>query len=147
MLTSHKELLENYNPKVPSNLKVPEQHGKFHSIQGKNVQMTLTFDGESVTKINFVVDDDKIDSDSEFYKMFVEGLEQGMGWSSANFYHAMMATLEDHGVHEGTNELGITARHVWGKNKVIIVLTKEGETGIASQDNVSHETVEFEDLL
>ncbi len=56
-----------------------------------------------------------------FYQLFVQRLEGG----TSNYYHAMMATLADHGAHTGVNELGIRAEHVYqAPNRIVVTITR-----------------------
>lgn len=123
MLTSYKELLEKYNPAVPEKLRLPvNPKGSSVTVGDTDSTMNVKFSGDEVSQITFELDDDQVEG--VYYQMFVKGLEGGMGWSSSNFYQAMMATLEDHATHKGINQFGVEATHSWDAGRITVVVSK-----------------------
>lgn len=125
MLTTYSELLKNYNPNVPTALQLPQEHmADTVKIADETFEMTIKLNGDIVTEIDLVVNDDAVEGGS-FYAAWVGGFESGMGWESNNYYNAMMATLQDHGSHTGINRLGIVVVHSWFNGRVHINVTKK----------------------
>ncbi|GFH41236.1 hypothetical protein [Pseudolactococcus insecticola] len=115
-------LRKNFNKSVPNELALPEALHKITRIGDADAAMEVTTseDLKTVTEISITTFDDKIET--TFYKLFVDGLEGGMGWSSVNFYQAAMATLKDHQAHTGTNSQGISAVHSWADNQMTVTI-------------------------
>jgi len=126
MLTTYKELLENYNSSVPTALQLPAKptNKEAVKISDKTFSLVVKLNDDKVPEIQLAVKDDAVEAGS-FYTAWVGGFEGGMGWESNNYYRAMMATLADHGEHTGVNSLGVKAVHSWADGWVKIIVTSD----------------------
>lgn len=122
-LTTYSALVAGFNSAVPVALQLPEVAKNEVTIRTQSAEMTVNLVDAQVTKITVTAFGADVHGD--YYKLFVDGLEGGMGWSSANFYHAAMATLADHEEHTGVNAAGITAVHTFVAGDLVVVLTKD----------------------
>lgn len=124
ILVDYQSLVDGYNPKVPEKFQLPNNPvGEHIEVGDGEANMVVNIgDDNKIESIVITTDDDKIEG--TYYKLFVDGLEDGMGWSSGNFYNAAMATLKDHQDHTGENSQGVKAAHHWENNKMIVTVTK-----------------------
>lgn len=125
MLVSYQALQAGFNQSVPGALRLTDSLANTVKVGDALATMTVTKHADAVTKIiiETVATDEAIHA--TFYQLFVQGLEGGMRWSSSNYYHAMMATLADHGAHTGVNELGIRAEHVYqAPDRIVVTITR-----------------------
>ncbi|WP_373750682.1 hypothetical protein [Weissella soli] len=125
MLVSYQALQAGFNQSVPVALRLTDTSVDTVTVGDALATMTVFKRGDEVTKI--IIETDATDEaiHATFYQLFVQGLEGGMQWSSSNYYHAMMATLADHGAHTGMNELGIRAEHVYqAPNRIVVTITR-----------------------
>ena len=124
ILVDYEGLAQGYNPKVPEQFRLPDEPTDSHiQVGDKDAKMVVNVDADrNIESIVITTDDDKIEG--TYYKLFVDGLENGMGWSSGNFYNAAMETLKDHQDHTGENSQGVKAEHHWEDNKMIVTVTK-----------------------